>query len=114
MGDDLQACRDMLKPVYALYVGGMGARDKNFYNDLAVRYGFDEAAATIQNLYLDGRKDEAAAAVPDALVDEIALVGPVERILDRLDAWKQSRVGTLILGTMQPEILAPVVEKLAD
>jgi F420-dependent oxidoreductase-like protein len=113
MGDDLQACRDMLKPIYALYVGGMGARDKNFYNDLAVRYGFEEAAATIQNLYLDGKKQEAAAAVPDELVDEIALVGPLERILDRLDAWQESRVGTLILGTGQQEILEPVVERLA-
>ena len=113
VGDDVQACRELLKPVYALYVGGMGARNRNFYNDLAVRYGFEEAATTIQDLYLDGKKQEAAAAVPDALVDEISLVGPLERILDRLDVWKESRVGTLILGTSQPELLEPVVEKLA-
>lgn len=113
MGDDLQACRDMVKPFYALYVGGMGARGKNFYNDLAVRYGYEEAAKAVQDLYLEGRKEEAAAAVPDELVDEIALVGPLARILDRLDAWKESRVGTLILGTSQSELLEPVVEKLA-
>ena len=111
-GDDVAACRDQLRPFLALYIGGMGARDKNFYNDLARRYGFEEAAATIQDLYLDGRKDEAAAAVPDELVDEVALVGPVDRIVDRLAAWKQSRVGTMILGTYQPEVLTALQEAL--
>jgi F420-dependent oxidoreductase-like protein len=111
-GDDVAACRDQLRPFLALYIGGMGARDKNFYNDLARRYGFEEAAATIQDLYLDGRKDEAAAAVPDELVDEVALVGPVERIVDRLAAWKESRVGTMILGTYQPEVLTALQEAL--
>jgi F420-dependent oxidoreductase-like protein len=111
-GDDVAACRDQLRPFLALYIGGMGARDKNFYNDLARRYGFEEAAATIQDLYLEGRKDEAAAAVPDELVDEVALVGPVDRIVDRLAAWKQSRVGTMILGTYQPEVLTALQEAL--
>ena len=75
MDDDVQACRDFLKPMLALYVGGMGARGQNFYNRLAQRYGFEAEAATIQDHYLAGRKSDAAAAVPDALVDEIALVG---------------------------------------
>jgi len=105
VGDDLDDCRDRLRPQLALYIGGMGARGKNFYNDLACRYGFEEAAATIQDLYLDGKKAEAAAAVPDALVDETALVGPVDRIIDRLQAWKESRVDTLILSTDDPQVL---------
>ena len=78
--DDVQACRDLLKPLLALYIGGMGSRDQNFYNRLARRYGFEAAATTIQDLYLDGKKGEAAIAVPDALVDEIALVGDRHRI----------------------------------
>ncbi len=105
VGDDIDACRDQLRPQLALYIGGMGARGKNFYNDLACRYGFEEAAAAIQDLYLDGKKAEAAAAVPDALVDETALVGPVDRIIDRLEAWKESRVDTLILTTTDTRVL---------
>lgn len=112
MGDDLDACRDQLRPLFALYIGGMGARGKNFYFNLATRYGFEQAAEQIQDLYLDGKKDQAAAAVPDALVDECALVGPLDRIIDRLQAWKESRIGTLILGTQQPEVLEPLVEAL--
>jgi F420-dependent oxidoreductase-like protein len=107
-GDDVAACRDRLRPYYALYIGGMGARDYNFYNDLAVRYGYEQAAAEIQDAYLDGRRGDAAAAVPDALIDEVALVGPLSRIIDRLAAWKASRVTTLILGTDQPEVLQAV------
>lgn len=104
-GDDLAACRDELRPQLALYIGGMGSRDTNFYKDLAVRYGYDEQAQTIQDAYLDGRRDDAIAAVPDALIDEVALVGPIERIVDRVQAWKASHVDTLILGTDQPEVL---------
>ncbi|QBI21015.1 LLM class F420-dependent oxidoreductase [Egibacter rhizosphaerae] len=111
-GDDVQACRDRLKPMLALYVGGMGSRDKNFYKDLMVRYGYEAAAQRIQDHYLAGHKAEAAAAVPDELVDEIALVGPLDRIVDRLAAWRESRVGTLILGTQQPEILEPIRDAL--
>jgi len=112
LGDDIGACRDMLRPMFALYIGGMGARGRNFYFDLACRYGFEEAATKIQDLYLDGKKGEAAAAVPDELVDECALVGPLPRILDRMEAWKESRVGTLILGTLQAEVLEPMVNAL--
>ena len=104
-GDDIDACRDQLRPFFALYVGGMGARGRNFYFDLAVRYGFEAEATQIQDLYLDGKRDEAAARVPDALVDEVALVGPLDRIVDRFEAWKSSKVSTVILGTSQPEVL---------
>ena len=109
-GDDIAACRDQLRPFFALYIGGMGARNANFYADLARRYGFEEAADTIQDAFLDGRKDEAAAAVPDAMVDEMALVGPLDRITDRLEAWRASRVGTLLLTTHQPEVLTALAE----
>ncbi len=109
-GPDLQACRDRLRPFFALYIGGMGSRDRNFYADLARRYGFAEAADAIQDAFLDGRREEAAAAVPDALVDEMGLVGPTERIVARLEAWRASRVGTLLLSTDQPEVLTAVAQ----
>ena len=112
LGDDLAECRDRLRPFFALYIGGMGARDRNFYADLARRYGFEEAADRIQDHYLEGRRDEAAAAVPDALVDEMALVGPVERMVDRLAAWKDSRVDTLVLGTGEPKVLSALQDAL--
>lgn len=89
MGDDVQACRDAVKPDLALYVGGMGAKGRNFYNNLVRRYGYEEAAETIQEHYLAGRKAEAIAAVPDALVDEVALCGPRERIAERLEPWRK-------------------------
>ena len=105
VGDDVQLCRDMVKPMLALYIGGMGARGKNFYNDLACRYGYEAAAKEIQDLYLDGKKKAAAAAVPDALVDEVALCGPKERIAELLEPWKTSRATTLVIGAAQPEAL---------
>ncbi len=110
MGKDLQKCRDAVKPKLALYIGGMGARDKNFYNDYTRRLGYEDAARKIQDLYLAGKKDEAAAQVPDALVDEVALVGSRERIRDRLPAWKASPVGTMCIGTAQPEALRTLAE----
>ena len=88
----------------------MGARGKNFYNDLACRYGFEEAAKKIQDLYLDGKKAEATAAVPDELADEVSLVGPKERIRDRLAAWRESPVTTMICGFGQPEALRLMAE----
>lgn len=110
VGDDVDALRSMIKPMIALYVGGMGAKGKNFYNDLACRYGFEEAAATIQDLYLDGKKGEAIAAVPDELVDEVSLLGPAERIAHRLDAWRDSGVTSLILGAGQVEAMRLMAE----
>ncbi len=104
-GDDVQLCRDMVKPSLALYIGGMGARGRNFYNDLVRRYGYDEAAETIQALYLDGRKGEAAGAVPDELVDEVALVGPPSRIAERMSLWQGAGVDTIIATTWQVEAL---------
>lgn len=110
LGDDIAQCRNAVKPMLALYIGGMGARNKNFYNDYAKRLGYEEAAEKIQDLYLEGKKMEAMAAVPDALVDEVALLGPRERIRDRLQAWKASPVGTLCIGSGQPEALRAIAE----
>ena len=107
---DVEAGRDSLKPYYALYVGGMGSRGKNFYNDLAARYGYEAEAREIQGLYLEGRARDAAAEVPDALVDELALVGPRERIADRLAAWRESGATSLIVSTDDVEALRVLAE----
>ncbi len=116
MGDDVEQCRAPVKGNMALYIGGMGARDKNFYNDYAKRLGFEEAAAKIQDLYLGGKKAEAAAAVPDELVDACALVGPKDRIRDRLQAWKQAgskgHVESMLVGGGQPELFQLLAEEM--
>ncbi len=108
--DDVEAGREFLKPYYALYVGGMGARGTNFYNDLMCRYGYEAEAARIQELYLGGSKRDAAAAVPDAFVDEVALVGPKERLAERIDAWRESGATSLLVSTQQPEALRSLAE----
>jgi F420-dependent oxidoreductase-like protein len=110
VGDDVARCRGVIKPQLALYVGGMGARGKNFYNELVCRYGYEGEAKRIQDLYLSGKKEDAAAAVPDALVDEIALCGPKERIRERLAAWKGSGVTTLIVGARTPDAVRVMAE----
>ena len=108
--DDVEAGRDFLKPYYALYVGGMGARGKNFYNDLFARYGYEAEAKEIQDLYLAGNKRDAAAKVPDSFVDEVALVGPKERLAERVGAWRESGATTLLVSTQQPEALRALAE----
>jgi F420-dependent oxidoreductase-like protein len=114
MGSDLAACRDKIGPEMALYIGGMGARSKNFYNDLVKRMGYADAAGKIQEAFLAGRRQEAAAAIPDSLIDETALVGPPERIRDRLRAWqegaKEHRIGTMLLGGASSEALRVIAE----
>jgi F420-dependent oxidoreductase-like protein len=93
--DDLEAARSALRPFIALYVGGMGSRRQNFYNALVQRYGFEKAALEIQELYLDGKYDEAIAAVPDALVDTVSLCGPADVVRERLAVYRDAGVGTL-------------------
>lgn len=110
VGDDMEACRWQVKPLLALYMGGMGARGQNFYNDIARRYGYDDAAERIQDLYLAGKKQEAIAAVPDELVDEVALCGPRERIADQLAAWREAGVTTLICATDRIEAIRLMAE----
>jgi F420-dependent oxidoreductase-like protein len=96
VGDDIDAARDVMRPFLALYVGGMGSRERNFYNDQARRYGFERQAAEVQEHYLAGRKQEAAAALPAELIDLITLCGPAGRVRERLAAFRESGVGTLI------------------
>jgi F420-dependent oxidoreductase-like protein len=112
VSDDIQAARDALKPLLALYVGGMGARGANFYNALVRRYGYEQEAELVQELYLDGKQREAIAAVPDALVDDVALVGPRERIAERLEAWRESGATTLLVTTRDPVALRTMAELL--
>lgn len=111
--DDLESGRLQMKPALALYIGGMGARGTNFYNDLACRYGFEAEAKSIQDLYLSGKKMEATMAVPDELVDELCLVGSSDQIRDRLEAWKDAGVSTLILGTSDINTLREVAKHTA-
>jgi F420-dependent oxidoreductase-like protein len=110
LGPDVDRCRAVVKPRLALYVGGMGARGKNFYNELVRRYGYEEAAERVQELYLAGKKEDATAAVPDALVDEVALCGPRERIREQLTRWTASGVTTMICGVGQREALVTMAE----
>ena len=109
LGDDVAACRAPLRDYLALYVGGMGAKNQNFYTRYASSMGYEEAAHRIQDLYLAGDKQAAAAAVPDELIDEVALVGPAERIRERAGAWQaaasRGEVGSVLFGVMQPEVL---------
>ena len=116
ISDDIEKARMPVKMGLALYIGGMGARDKNFYNDYAKRLGYEEAAEKIQNHFLAGERGEAVAAVPDELVDDVHLVGPADRIRDRLAAWreagKQRWVDTMMVGTNQPEALELLAEEL--
>ncbi len=110
LGDDVEACRNAIKPQLALYIGGMGAKGKNFYYDLMVRYGYAEAAAQIQTLYLQGKRAEAVMAVPDALVDDVALCGPKERIAERLTIWRNSPINTLNLMTTDLQTVRTLAE----
>jgi len=101
IGNDIEACRAPVKREMALYIGGMGARDKNFYNDYAKKLGYEAAAVEIQDHFLAGRRAEAEAAVPNELVDAVALVGPKERVLERVSVWKgaaaQGHIDTMVI-----------------
>src|SRR5213078_1207397 len=96
--DDIEAAADYLRPMYALYFGGMGARGANFHHDVAVRLGYEAEAKRVQDLYLDGKKDEAAAAIPTALVEDLALIGTEDKIRGELDAWRESIATTLLVA----------------
>jgi len=98
--DDLAAGRDAMRPYLALYIGGMGSREQNFYNRLAVRYGFEAAAAKVQDLYLAGQREEAGAALPDALIDLVTLCGPRDHVRERLRVYREAGVGTLMVTPM--------------
>jgi F420-dependent oxidoreductase-like protein len=111
--DDVDSGRATLKEYYSFYIGGMGARGTNFYNDLFTRYGYEAEAREIQELFLGGHQREAATKVPDAFVDEVALVGSVDRIADRLAAWRESGATTLLVSTRDAQTLRAVAEAAA-
>jgi F420-dependent oxidoreductase-like protein len=114
--DDIDRARDAVRPLLALYVGGMGSRKKNFYNSLVQRYGFEDAAKEVQDLYLDGKKDEAAAALPAELIDRTSLVGPKERVKERLEVYREAGVGTLVATptVFDPESRIRMIREIAE
>ena len=116
LGDNVEQCMQPIRENMALYIGGMGARNKNFYNDYTKLMGFEDAALKIQDLYLSGKKEEAAAAVPAELVDACALVGPAERIKERVQRWQAAaenlHVSTMIINSNQPEALKLIAESM--
>ena len=110
LNDDVDAAADAIKPAVALYVGGMGAREMNFHFDVFCRLGYEAEATEIQRLYLDGHQREAVAAVPRRMVEEIALIGPREKIRDDLEVWKESRVTTMLVGAHDPAVMRALAE----
>jgi len=114
--DDVDRARDVMRPILALYVGGMGSREKNFYNALVRRYGFEDAANEVQDLYLDGKKDEAAAALPAELIDMTSICGPADRVKERLAVYRDAGVGTLITTPMafEPDARVKMMRELAE
>jgi len=110
--DDVHAALNVVRWYLAFYIGGMGAADQNFHLNVVSRMGFEDEARHVQKLFMEGRRDEAAAAVPEELADEISLCGPPERIRERLDAWVKSPVTTLIAGTRDPAALKVLADSL--
>ena len=96
--DDVESARDAMRPYVALYVGGMGSRKANFYNQLVQRYGYEDAAREVQDLYLEGKKEEAAAALPGELLDAISICGPRDVARERLAVFRDAGVGTLMIS----------------
>lgn len=113
VGDDLDALRAPLKFQLALYIGGMGSRTTNFYNAYLRRAGFEEACVKVQDLYLAGRKQEAIMAIPDELVDTLYLVGPKERIRERLQVWKSSGIDLMLVGAFDIDSMRLIAELAA-
>ena len=111
IGEGAEKVRDMIRPMVALYVGGMGAKGKNFYNDVACRYGYEDAAAKIQDLYLDGHKDDAAAAVPDEFLEGTTLCGDEGYVRERLAAFAEAGVTVLSITPVGDDPVK-VIEKL--
>ena len=110
LSDDVARARNRVRPSLALYVGGMGAKGRNFYNDLATRYGYGAEAAQIQDLYLGGKQKAAAEMIPDALIDELNLIGTKEMIRDRLEVWKESDVTGLSVSVGDLDTLRTLAE----
>jgi F420-dependent oxidoreductase-like protein len=103
IGDDLESARNAMRPVLALYVGGMGSREQNFYNRLVSTYGFEKAAQEVQDLYLEGKRTEAMFALPDELIDLVSIVGPRDKAKEKIRAFKDAGVDTLIVWPVMPD-----------
>ena len=112
MGESVEECMRPIRGTMALYIGGMGARNRNFYNNFAKALGFEEAAVRIQDLYLSGRRDEAMAAVPAELIDACHLVGPADRIRERLQRWRGTKVSTMMIGGGSDEALEIIAQEM--
>jgi F420-dependent oxidoreductase-like protein len=114
--DDIDRARDIMRPFLALYIGGMGSRKQNFYNALVERYGFEDAAREIQDLYLEGKKQEAAAAIPAELIDITTLAGPREHVKERLSVYRDAGVGTLIVSPIafEAEARGRIIREVAE
>jgi alkanesulfonate monooxygenase SsuD/methylene tetrahydromethanopterin reductase-like flavin-dependent oxidoreductase (luciferase family) len=97
-GDDPEKCANMVRPFLALYAGGMGARGANFHFEVFARMGYEDVALKVQDLYLEGKKAEAAAAIPLAMVEDVALVGPPDKIRDELERWKETCITTFLVS----------------
>jgi F420-dependent oxidoreductase-like protein len=112
VGDDIEGCADLLRPTLALYVGGMGAKDRNFHKDVFARLGYADACEKIQEAYLAGRKDEAASYVPTAMVEDVYLIGPKAKIRDDLERWRETCVTTMLVSgpTFLLEEIAELVQ----
>jgi F420-dependent oxidoreductase-like protein len=113
LGDDIPSCRDQVRPRIAMHVGGMGSRDQNFYKSLVERYGYEEEATVIQDRFLSGDRRGAIAAVSDALVDELALVGPPARVADQLAAWREGPITTLVVEPTGEHAIEQIAEAAA-
>src|SRR4051812_5139974 len=98
LGDDVEQCADAVRPMYALYFGGMGARNRNFHADVPRRMGYEDVVEKVQDAYLDGRKDEAAALIPTELIEKLALIGPADKVRHDAEAWRESIVTTLLVS----------------
>lgn len=109
LGEDVEACADLLRPTLALYVGGMGARDRNFHKDVFARLGYEDVCDKVQEEYLAGRKAEAAALIPTAMVEDVYLIGPRDKVRDDLEAWRETCVSTLLVTGP-----APLLEDIAE
>ena len=111
-GDDAQTCADQVRPMLALYAGGMGAKGANFHHEVFERMGYGDVADKVQNLYLDGKKDEAAASIPLEMVEDVALVGPVDKIRDELDRWRESCITEILVSG--PKEALPIFAELVQ
>jgi alkanesulfonate monooxygenase SsuD/methylene tetrahydromethanopterin reductase-like flavin-dependent oxidoreductase (luciferase family) len=110
IGDDVARCRDAVRPLVGRYIGAMGAKGKDFYATLVASYGYGEAVDRVQDLYLAGHRKDAVAAVPDDLVDELALVGDASRVRDRLQAWASGPITTLIADPIDDDSMVVLAE----